>query len=42
MILLIPHTQASLIKNTVQRGSHTEVENGIIVLKKAIKQKKAV
>lgn len=30
-----PRLRASLIKNTVAGGNHTEVENRIIILKKA-------
>lgn len=34
-----PRLRASLIKNTVEGGSHTEVENRIIIVKKAKKKK---
>ena len=32
-IIVAPRLRANLIKNTVQGGSHTEVENRIIILK---------
>lgn len=32
-IIAAPGLRANLIKNTVQGGSHTEVENRIIILK---------